>query len=170
MGFWMADPSIGGAILGEACHFLDLFSWLLDSEPESVSAYRLPKRSSEPFGENNVVASFKYADGSVAALTYCTVGNPKGGGERVEAYAPGVSVAAEDFKTLFTPGAFREKHEKLVVDKGYDEQLAAFAKAINGESVAYPNGYDGARATIGCIRLLSAAELGQNLSLAFTEA
>jgi len=38
----MADPSSGGAILGEACHFVDLMYWLLGSEPVSVSAYTLP--------------------------------------------------------------------------------------------------------------------------------
>ncbi len=40
----MADPAIGGAILGEACHFVDLMYWLLDSEPFSVSAYSLANR------------------------------------------------------------------------------------------------------------------------------
>ena len=34
--YWMADPSTGGAILGEACHFVDLAYWLLDSEPVFV--------------------------------------------------------------------------------------------------------------------------------------
>lgn len=29
----MADPVIGGAILGEACHFVNLTYWLLESEP-----------------------------------------------------------------------------------------------------------------------------------------
>ena len=165
-GFWMADPSIGGAILGEACHFLDLFTWLLDSEPLTVQAHRLPKRSSEPFGENNVVANFSYADGSIASLTYCTVGNPKGGGERVEAFAPGVSVAVEDFKTMFTPGMLREKHQKMFPDKGYDEQLAAFVSAAQGGKPSYPNGFDGARATIGCLRLLQSADVGETVSLA----
>jgi hypothetical protein len=169
-GFWMADPSIGGAILGEACHFLDLFTWLLDSEPLTVQANRLPKRTSEPFGENNVVANFTYADGSIASLTYCTVGNPKGGGERVEAFAPGVSVAAEDFKTFYTPGALREKAEKLFPDKGYDEQLAAFVSATQGGKPAYPNAYDGARSTIGCLRLLHSADIGETVSLAFDNA
>ena len=169
-GFWMADPSIGGAILGEACHFLDLFTWLLDSEPLSVQACRLPKRASEPFGENNIVANFSYADGSIASLTYCTVGNPKGGGERVEAFAPGVSVAVEDFKTMFTPGALREKHQKLFPDKGYDEQLAAFVSATQGGKPSYPNGFDGARATIGCLRLLQSADVGETVSLALDEA
>src|ERR1039457_7608380 len=33
--YWMADPAIGGAILGEACHFVDLMYWMLDAEPVS---------------------------------------------------------------------------------------------------------------------------------------
>ena len=46
--YWMADPSIGGAILGEACHFVDLMYWLLNSEPVSVSAYSLAHRQAGP--------------------------------------------------------------------------------------------------------------------------
>ena len=55
----MADPSIGGAILGEACHFVDLMQWLLDSEPVSVSAYSRPTGHG-PIGENNLAASFHF--------------------------------------------------------------------------------------------------------------
>src|SRR4030095_13875893 len=73
--YWMADPAIGGAILGEACHFVDLMYWLLDAEPESVFAYSLPTDKKEPIGENNLVASFRFADGSIGNLTYCTVGS-----------------------------------------------------------------------------------------------
>ena len=54
--YWMADPAIGGAILGEACHFVDLMYWLLDSEP--VQRLRLlaahgqgrPDRREQPGG------------------------------------------------------------------------------------------------------------------------
>jgi predicted dehydrogenase len=157
-GFWMADPSIGGAILGEAVHFVDLFSWLLDAEPVTVAAFRLPKRSSEPFGENNLASTFHFTDGSVASLTYCTIGNPKGGGERVEAFASGVSIATEDFKTIYTPGAVREKRERLFPDRGYDEQFAAFVEAIRGKPSDHPDAFDGTRATIACLRLLESAE------------
>src|SRR5206468_2954811 len=82
--YWMADPKIGGAIVGEACHFVDLLYWLLDSEPVEVSAYSLPTGNAEPIGENNIAASFRFADGSVANLTYCTVGTRSSQGERVE--------------------------------------------------------------------------------------
>ena len=167
-GFWMADPAIGGAILGEACHFLDLFSWLLGEEPESVSAFRLPKNGAEPFGENNMVGTLRYADGSIASLTYCTVGHPKGGGERVEAFAPGISLAAEDFTTLFTPGLLREKRQRMYPEKGYDAQLTAFVQAMGGSTVEYPDAFDGARATIACLRLLSSADRGESEPFAFT--
>ena len=162
----MADPSIGGAILGEACHFVDLFAWLLDSEIVSVSAFRLPKRAAEPFGENNIAGALHFADGSVASLTYCTVGNPKGGGERVEAFAPGVSVAVEDFRTLYTPGALREKRQRLFPEKGYDDQLAAFIAAVRGGKGTYPDAVDGARSTAVCLQLLASAERGETLSVA----
>ena len=96
----MADPAIGGAILGEACHFIDLMYWLLDSEPVSVSAYSLPTGKSDPIGENNLVASFRFADGSIGNLTYCTVGSKTSGGERVEVFAQGVGAFTEDFKRV----------------------------------------------------------------------
>src|SRR5215510_15698087 len=98
--YWMADPAIGGAILGEACHFIDLMYWLLNSEPVSVSAYSLPTGKADPIGENNLAASFRFADGSVGNLTYCTVGSKTSGGERVEVFAQGIGVATENFKRL----------------------------------------------------------------------
>src|SRR5205807_9731036 len=96
--YWMADPATGGAILGEACHFADLMYWLLDSEPVSVSAYSLPTGKKDPIGENNLVAAFRFADGSIGNLTYCTVGSKTSGGERVEVFAQGVGAFTEDFK------------------------------------------------------------------------
>ena len=96
--YWMADPAIGGAILGEACHFIDLMYWLLDSEPVSVSAYSLPTGKADPIGENNLVASFRFADGSIGNLTYCTVGSKTSGGERVEIFAQGVGALQRGFQ------------------------------------------------------------------------
>ncbi|HEX7294627.1 MAG TPA: bi-domain-containing oxidoreductase, partial [Pyrinomonadaceae bacterium] len=73
--YWMADPSIGGAILGEAVHFVDLMYWLLESEPISVCAYSLPTGKAAPIGENNLVATLRFSDGSIATLNYSTIGS-----------------------------------------------------------------------------------------------
>src|SRR5205085_1580187 len=127
--YWMADPAIGGAILGEACHFIDLMYWLLGSEPESVSAYSLPTGKQDPIGENNIVAAFRFADGSIGNLTYCTVGSKTSGGERVEIFAQGVGGFTEDFKRAGVHKGTRSAKSSLWPDKGYAEQMADFVES-----------------------------------------
>jgi predicted dehydrogenase len=154
--YWMADPGVGGAILGEACHFVDLMYWLLESEPVGVSAYCLPTGTRDPIGENNLVASFRFADGSVGNLTYCTVGS-KRGGECVEAFTQGLGVRVENFKRLTVDTRSRQHRSRWWPDKGYAAQLSAFAAAIRGETPPPVNVRDGARATLGCLRMLESA-------------
>jgi predicted dehydrogenase len=110
--YWMADPATGGAILGEACHFVDLMYWLLDSEPVSVSAFSLPTGKADPIGENNLVASFRFADGSIGSLTYCTVGSRTSGGERVEVFAEGVGAYTENFKRVSVQKTLERKQSR----------------------------------------------------------
>jgi predicted dehydrogenase len=153
----MADPSIGGAILGEACHFADLLYWLLDSEPVSVSAYSLPAGKKDPIGENNLAASFRFEDGSVGNLTYCTVGSRTSGGERVEVFAQGIGAATENFKWLTIHGAMSRSRSRWFADKGYAEQLAAFLGGIRDAKAPEVTVADGARATIACLRMLESA-------------
>lgn len=155
--YWMADPAIGGAILGEACHFVDLMYWMLESEPTSVSAYSLPTETKDPVGENNMVASFHFADGSIANLTYCTIGSKTSGGERVEAFAQGVGVVSEDFKKLSIKTGVQRTRSRLWAEKGYAAQLESFVAAIRTGRPQEIDARDGARATIGCLRMLESA-------------
>ncbi len=163
--YWMADPSIGGAILGEACHFVDLMYWLLESEPVSVMAYSLPTGKQEPVGENNLVASFRFADESIANLTYCTVGSKSFSGERVEVYAPGLAAMSEDFKLLRISGGVRRSRAKLWADKGYEPQMQRFVAAIREGRLPDVTVLDGIRSTIGCLKMLESARLGQPVSI-----
>lgn len=155
--YWMADPSTGGAILGEACHFVDLMYWLLESEPISVSAFSLPCGQKEPIGENNLVASFRFADGSIGNLTYCTVGSRTSGGERVEVFAQGLGVVVQDFKRLEVQRAIRHSTSAWWADKGYEPQLKSFVEAIRAGRNPEVTVLDGSRATIGCLRMLESA-------------
>jgi len=155
--YWMADPAIGGAILGEACHFVDLAYWMLGSEPLSVSAYSLPTDKKDPIGENNLAACFRFADGSIANLTYCTVGSKTSGGERVEVFAQGVGAMTEDFKHLTIASGMRRSSHKWFADKGYSEQMTAFIEAVRAGREPDVSVLDGARATIGCLRMMESA-------------
>lgn len=155
--YWMADPLIGGAILGEACHFVDLMYWLLESEPVSVSAYSLPTGRTEPIGENNITASFLFADGSIGNLTYCTIGSKSSGGERVEAFTPGVGVSTENFDKLWVHRRTTASKSKYWADKGYKEQMDDFFRSIREGHDAEVTLRDGVRATIGCLQMLDSA-------------
>jgi predicted dehydrogenase len=156
--YWMADPAIGGAILGEACHFVDLMYWLLESEPVSVSAYCLPTGKQEPIGENNMVASFRFADGSIGNLTYCTVGSKTSGGERVEVFAEGLGVETEDFKRLTVKTNLRRARSSWWAEKGYAAQLESFLEGVRKGIDPAVTVRDGARATLGCLRMLESAQ------------
>jgi predicted dehydrogenase len=155
--YWMADPAIGGAILGEACHFVDLLYWLLESEPVRVSAYSLPTGTKEPVGENNLAASFQFADGSIANFTYCTVGTKTSGGERVEIFAQGAGAITEDFKRFSHRAAVRRDKSKWWGDKGYQEQMDAFVEGLRAGRAPQVSVLDGIRSTIGCLKMLESA-------------
>jgi predicted dehydrogenase len=159
--YWMADPGNGGAILGEACHFADLFYWLLESEPIAVAAHSFPAELADPVGENNVCSTLRFADGSIAAFSYATAGSPACAGERVEVFGPGLAAGVEDFKRFWVAGRKRHSKSSWFAQKGYDEQMRAFAAAIRGETPAAVTVRDGARATLCCLQLLASARSGQ---------
>lgn len=155
--YWMADPAIGGAILGEGCHFVDLMYWLLESEPIEVSAYSLPTGKKDPIGENNVVAAFRFADGSIGNLTYCTVGSSTSGGERVEAFSTGFGALAEDFKRSSIRTNVVSRRSTWFAEKGYQEQMRTFFAAIRESTPLEITVRDGVRATIACLRIMQSA-------------
>jgi predicted dehydrogenase len=155
--YWMAEAANGGAIVGEACHFVDLMYWLLNSEPVAVSAFSLPTGKKDPIGENNLVASFRFSDGSVANLTYCTLGSRTSGGERVEAFAPGLGAMAEDFRRITLRTSSVHKTSTWFPQKGYAAQMQGFFAALRESRPPEVTVRDGARATIGCLRMLDSA-------------
>ncbi len=155
--YWMADPAIGGAILGEACHFVDLMHWLLDAEPIRASAFTFPTGRPHPIGENNLTASLQFADGSIGNLTYCTVGSKTSGGERVEVFADGVGAATEDFARIDIRTSARHTRSHWWPDKGYAQLISGFVAAVRSGGVSPVTARDGSRATIGCLALLESA-------------
>lgn len=158
--YWMADPATGGAILGEACHFVDLMYWLLSSEPLEVAAFSLPAGRAEPIGENNIAASFRFADGSVGNLTYCTLGTKASAGERVEVFAPGIGAWTQDFKAVNAGSGLLKRRTRLWADKGYAGQMKRFLEGLRKGRPPEVTVIDGARATIGCLRMMEAARTG----------
>jgi predicted dehydrogenase len=135
-----------------------LIYWLLESEPIAVSAYTLPTGKQDPIGENNIVASFRFEDGSIGNLTYCTVGSKTSGGEHIEAFAQGIGVVTEDFKRLSVRTGINRTRTSWRTEKGYAAQLEDFVGAVRKGTAPEVTVRDGARATIGCLRMMESAQ------------
>lgn len=150
---WAAEKSQGGVVLGEGCHFIDLMYWMLESEPVSVSAYG--------FGEHNVAATLKFADGSIGNFIYTVVGSETSGGELVEVFAPGVNVLSEDFKRIVIKKKKRDARSKFFAAKGYQEQLESFVKSLKDGTETEVTAVDGTRATLGCLLMLESVRTGE---------
>jgi predicted dehydrogenase len=167
--YWMADPELGGAILGEACHFVDLMSWMLAAEPTQVNAYTLPATMKDPVGTNNLVASFLFSDGSIGNLTYSTIGSKTSQGELVETFQQGLGIASQNFRRLSINGKVSKTTSSWLPKKGYEQQLAAFIGAIRNGTSPEVTVIDGVRASIACIRALESAKSGAPRSIDLQE-
>ena len=150
---WAAEKAQGGVVLGEGCHFIDLMYWMLESEPVSVSAYG--------FGEHNVAATLKFADGSIGNFIYTVVGSESSGGEMVEVFASGVGATTEDFKSLTVKKKTRKANSKWFAAKGYDEQLRSFVQSLKDGAETEVTAMDGTRATLGCLLILESVRTGK---------
>ncbi len=156
--YWMADPSIGGAILGEACHFVDLMYWLLDAEPLSVSAYTLPTGRQDPIGENNMVASFRFADGSIGNLNLLHGGQPDvrrraRRGIRCRASVSKLKISSGSR----SPAPFAKPGKRCLPIKGMTRKLTDSLAPCAAERQAPVTVRDGARSSIACLRMLESA-------------
>lgn len=134
LSHWINDfKEAGGRFIGEACHFVDLFGYLLDCQPIDGYAFNLSATIQDGI-DDNVAATLKYRDGSVATLTYVTVG---GGGlakERIEIFADQKTMLLDNFQALHLYGYSGESDINLKVpDKGLRQQLEEFIKKIQGK-------------------------------------
>jgi predicted dehydrogenase/threonine dehydrogenase-like Zn-dependent dehydrogenase len=127
-GHWTHDSDVGGGrIVGEACHFVDLLTFLAGGLPRSVTAAAVGG-SSEP-REDNVAATLELSDGSVGQIVYSAMGDPGLPKERIEVLGEAGAGVLEDFCDLRLYRSGVEKKFAGKRNKGHDEEVAAFVAA-----------------------------------------
>jgi predicted dehydrogenase len=129
--FWGATMEEGGAIIGEAVHMVDLMRFFLESIPTSVSAYSLPTEKASQSGENNIVASFKFEDGSIGNLTYCTseaILRRANWSKFLRARHRRVERRFQT--TRCEKGSTRKKQSKSLGGKRYEAQMQSFVRCL----------------------------------------
>jgi predicted dehydrogenase/threonine dehydrogenase-like Zn-dependent dehydrogenase len=146
---WIQDPAIGGGrIIGEACHFLDLFNFLVgkDIEIKDISVNSIPVNGKNVIAQDNFAVSISYSDGSLAVLTYTSLGEEKLPKEKMELFASGKVFVLNDYLSLevygIRPEELRVPQGKIkgnsirlpVQDKGLRQELVELARFMKGET------------------------------------
>jgi predicted dehydrogenase len=132
---WVHGAAGGGRNIGEACHFYDLMGYLADAPVATIEARAIRPKTAHYARNDNFVAVATFEEGSVGNLTYTALGSPDHPKELVDAYSDGRVLQIVDFKEFQAVGckAARVKEH----DKGHAGELAAFRRAVLGET-AWP--------------------------------
>lgn len=128
---WIQGVQGGGRNLGEACHMYDVFRSLTGSPVKSIDATSIDPGALPYLKNDNYVATIGYEDGSVATLTYTSLGPKTGlGKERIEVFCDGEAWVVDDFKKLIKSSDGSVLWQSSDPDKGHFEELSRMGEAI----------------------------------------
>ena len=131
-GHWTHDPVVGGGrIIGEACHFVDLFRFLVNSPIRDVQARSVGVGEGKMLTGDNASLTFKCDDGSLGTLVYLANGHKSFPKERIEVFVSGRVLQLDNFRTLTGYGwSGFEKMRLWHQDKGQGACAKAFLDAV----------------------------------------
>jgi len=129
---WLADPSQGGGrILGELCHFVDLFCFFASATPAALTAEAVPG------GHELFSVTVSFSDGSVGTITHSVNGDLKLGKERIEIYSSSRTAVIDDFNSVYLCSGRKSFFRKLK-GKGHEQCVSAFCRWISEASSEVP--------------------------------
>lgn len=143
---WSNAAGEGGRILGEGVHFFDICNWFMGCEPSAVTSASIGLRS---IANPNAAVTLEYPDGSTAQIIYTTLGHSGAGKEYYEALGNGRMAVCDDFVRFRAFGSRVSAPRRARRDKGFKEELIAFAAAVRGQphAVERPDAKAGLAAT-----------------------
>jgi predicted dehydrogenase/threonine dehydrogenase-like Zn-dependent dehydrogenase len=119
---WVQDlQSGGGRIIGEACHYIDLISFITGSEVKEVCMNAMglyPKENTD-----NASVLLKYENGSTGVINYFSNGSKNYSKERIEVYFQEKTIVVDNFKTTTGYGFKNFSALKTKIDKGHTAQF-----------------------------------------------
>ena len=125
---WVHDPEVGGGrIIGEACHYVDLITYMTGSKVKEVSMQAMGENPKE--NTDNASIHLKYENGSLGVINYFANGNKSYSKERVEVYHQGKNLIMDNFRKLYGYGfnssmfSISNKILSTKQDKGHTKQF-----------------------------------------------
>ncbi len=122
---WVHNLDVGGGrIIGEACHFIDLMTFLSGSKVVQVSMQALG--TNPDLETDNVSIHLKYENGTLGVINYFANGHKAYAKERVEVFYQQKILVLDNFRKLSGYGwkkGFSSTLLKTKLDKGHKAQF-----------------------------------------------
>jgi predicted dehydrogenase len=166
---WVNDPEQGGGrILGEVCHFVDFLCFLAGACLIEVQAQTVGNPGQ--YSMDNVIASLKFADGTLGTISYLANGDKSASKERVEVFGGGSVAILEDFRRLelVRNGRKQITRARWGQDKGHQAEMQAFVDALLGKTPPIPF-EQVVGSTLATLRLQNSCQTGQPLTVQLSE-
>jgi len=126
---WVHDLKVGGGrIIGEACHYIDLITYLTGSLVKSVCMNALGSNPEE--NTDNGTILLKYENGSTGVINYFSNGSKTYAKERVEVYSQERTAIMDNFRVTTGFGFRGFSKMKTSLDKGHKEQFRLLVEKI----------------------------------------
>jgi predicted dehydrogenase len=128
---WTQDDEIGGGrIIGEACHAIDLATFLCGAPPVRVYAESVGAAAG-PVTDDQCFITLRHENGAVSSIAYLAGGDKAFPKERVEVIGGGRIAVIDDFRTVTVCRNGRTTRTRLRgQDKGHRAGVDAFARAV----------------------------------------
>ena len=153
---WMHDMETGGGrIISEACHFVDLCSYLSGSTVEEVCMNAMGTNPEE--NTDNASILLRYANGTNAVINYFSNGSKSYDKERVEVYSQGRTLVMENWRKLKAFGFGNFSKMQTSQDKGHTNQFSRLTDHIKngkGQLIPFQELVNTTRASIAAVESL----------------
>ncbi|OYD44529.1 dehydrogenase [Sphingobacterium cellulitidis] len=126
---WVHDLKIGGGrIVGEACHFIDLITFLTGSKVKSVCMNAMGQSPEE--NTDNATILLKYENGSTGVINYFSNGSKAYSKERIEIYSQERTLVVDNFRKTEGYGVSGFSKLSTSLDKGHKNQFVNLIKGV----------------------------------------
>jgi predicted dehydrogenase len=135
---WVHDMQIGGGrIIGEACHFIDLITYLTGSKVKSVCMNAMGINPEENTDSGSIL--LKYENGSTGVINYFSNGSKAYSKERIEVYSQDRTLVMDNFRKTVGYGFKGFSSLKTRLDKGHKNQFHRLINTVkNGGAPLIP--------------------------------
>ena len=153
---WVHDLEIGGGrIIGEACHFIDLCSYLAGSKVTAVCMNAMGEMPQE--NTDNATILLKYENGTNAVINYFANGSKSYPKERLEVFSQERIFVLDNWRRLEGFGAKGFSKMKGSMDKGQKDEFRILNERLQngGESlIPFESIVNTTKASFACIESL----------------